>query len=782
GRATTRPSAASAPPAPLTSLVGVEPTLAQLGALLLQREVRLLSLLGPGGIGKTRLAIELARRVATAFADGAHFVDLTVLRDPATVAVTIGRTLEVQLGDGVDPDTQIKAHLRDQELLLVLDNFEHLLAAAPLVAALLSAAPRLKILVTSRAALHVYGEHEWVVAPLAVPDPASAHVESAAIELFVQRARAANSGFALTSDNTATIAELCVWMEGLPLAIELAAAQSKFFSPQAMLVRLAHAQRLRFLDHGPQHLPARQQTLRGMLEWSYRLLPPELQSLFRLLAVFVGGCTVEAVFAVGARIDGAKFGNSDQVQAGLIALADQSLLHQRLEPSGEPRFQTLETTREYAQEQLDLHAETSAAQRAHARHYLHWAEHGQAAPADSLETQAALLKREYANCQAAIAWAVEQREDEISLRFVAALWEFWTYYGHHSEGWRIAQSVIKQTVGRRDALRAHLFRLVGWLAHDLRDFTTMQPAFQSSFDISQALDDQQGIGLALHGLGSLARLRGQWQVAQSQLQRSLAIFQLLGDQEGHAWSLDHLGRLALSQGECSRAQSLFQTSHALFRSFSSRWGPIFTYGHQGRAAFYQGDLEAAGRWFSECSFAARASGAQRSPMAALTLNYLGAIAMEQGQSAQAHVLLAECLALSSDHGYVWCLETANFVLGRLAVGAGQPDVAVAHFKASLVLQQSLREPWRALLTLEACADLLLARSEVLAAARLCGAAEHLRSVCQVRQPPIYQSAYAATRQQLQIQLSPASLAETMLAGQTLTLEQAITYALRCLET
>jgi predicted ATPase len=774
-----RPPVGSSLPAPLTSLVGVESSLAQLGALALQREVRLLSLLGPGGIGKTRLAIELARRVATSFADGAHFVDLTVLHDPATVAVAIGRTLGVQMGDAADPDAQIKAHLRERELLLVLDNFEHLLAAARLVAELLSAAPRLKILVTSRAALHVYGEHEWVVAPLAVaPTPAA---DSAAIELFVQRARAANPGFALTSDNAATIAELCVWMEGLPLAIELAAAQSKFFSPQAMLVRLAHAQRLRFLDHGPHHLPARQQTLRGMLEWSYRLLTPEMQALFRLLAVFVGGCTVEAVFAVGAQIDGAPFGTVDQVQAGLIALAGQSLLHQRLEPNGEPRFQTLETTREYAQEQLEQHAETQAARRAHALHYRRWAEHVQAAPADSLETQATLLKREYANCQAAIAWAVEQREDDTSLRFVAALWEFWTYYGHHSEGWRIAQAVIKQTAGRHDALRAHLFRLVGWLAHDLRDFTTMQPSFQSSLDISQALGDQQGMALALHGLGSLARLRGEWPVAQSQLQRSLAIFQALPDQEGHAWSLDHLGRLALSQGDCAQAQTLFQASHALFRSFSSRWGPIFTYGHLGRVAFYQGDLGEAGGWFRECALAAKAAGAQRSPMAALTLSYLGAIAVEQGQRAQAQELLAECLALSGDHGYVWCLETANFVLGQLAFGAGQPEAAAAHFKASLVLQQSLREPWRALLSLEACASLLLARHEVLAAARLCGAAEHLRQVCQVLQPPIYQPSYAAMRQRLADHLSPASRSEAMLAGQPLSLEQALAYALRCLE-
>jgi predicted ATPase len=648
-------------PAPLTSLVGVEPALAELAPLILSGAARLLTLLGPGGIGKTRLAIELARRAAPAFADGAHFVDLTALREPDALAAAIGRALGALTGDVAEPDAQIKAYLREKTLLLLLDHFEHLLAAAPLVAELLEAAPRLAILVTSRAALHVYGEHEWVVPPLAGP-AAGADItqdipaDAPAVALFVQRARAANPGFALSADNAATVAELCAWMEGLPLAIELAAAQSKFFSPQAMLVRLAHAQRLRFLDHGPRNLPPRQQTLRGMLEWSYQLLAPDLQRLFRWLAVFVAGCTVEAVAAVAAQIDAGGLG---QVQAGLIALADQSLLHQRLEPSGEPRFQMLETTREYASEQLEQHGESLAIRRAHAWHYLGWAERIQAAPAGTLETQAELLVREYANCQAAIAWGLEQRDDELSLRFVAALWEFWTYYGHHSEGWRIAHAVIAQTAGRGGAMRAHLFRLVGWLAHDLRDFTTMQPSFQSSLEISQALGDQRGAGLAMHGLGSLARLRGHWPTAHSQLQRSLEIFQALGDQEGHAWSLDHLGRLAMSQGDFQQAQALFQASHELFGSLSSRWGPIFTSGHLGRAAFYQADLAAAARWLGECRAACREVGALRSPMAALTLSYLGAIAAEQDRPEQARELLAECLALSGDHGYRWCLDTAS---------------------------------------------------------------------------------------------------------------------------
>lgn len=326
-------------PVPLTNLVGAEATLQTLSHLLMRSEVRLLTLLGPGGIGKTRLSLELAHR----FHGEAGFVDLSGLRDPQQVAATVAASLGIKEGT----EAGLKAGLRSREFFLILDNFEQLLPARSLVTALLTAAPRLKILVTSRTALHLYGEHEFVVPPLAMSTLETVQeqqlwAQSPAVALFVQRAQAVSPTFVLNNENVAAVAELCLRTEGLPLAIELAAYQVKYFSPQAMLQRLTTA-RLDFLSQVPKRMPPHQQTLRAMLDWSFNLLPADLQTLFCQLSSLTGSFTVAEAQAV------CPGGNA---LTGLPALLDHSLLEQQPGPQGEPRFQMLGLAQEYAREKL----------------------------------------------------------------------------------------------------------------------------------------------------------------------------------------------------------------------------------------------------------------------------------------------------------------------------------------------------------------------------------------------------------------------------------------------
>ncbi len=435
----------SRPPVPLTPLIGLETTLQLLTRLLQRDDVRLLTLLGPGGIGKTRLSIELAHRMN----GNICFVDLSGLRDHLQVAAIVAQNLGLKDAE----NSSLKNHLGSQEFLLILDNFEQILPARNFVTELLAFAPQLKILVTSRTALHVHGEHEFVVPALGMPDRESITdqqlwVESPAVALFVQSAQAVNPVFSLTSDNIEAVAEICIQLDGLPLAIELAAHQVKYFSPQAMLARLSNA-RLNFLGQVPRQMPPHQQSMRDMLEWSFDLLPPDLQILFCRLAVFSGGSTIEATETVCSRLD---------AHAGLIALVDQSLLKQQIEQEGEPRFHMLGITREYALERLDIRGETDSLRRIHALYYLQLAERITNLK-DAHEREK--IQRESANLNTAICWTIDQRDGVLGLRFIIALWPHWMCAGKLQEGLQFTRVILDQTDGLDLPMREQVLQLVG---------------------------------------------------------------------------------------------------------------------------------------------------------------------------------------------------------------------------------------------------------------------------------------------------------------------------------
>src|SRR5882724_4514560 len=423
-------------PVQRTGFVGREKEVAAAKELLLRQDVRLVTVTGPGGIGKTRLAAQVASGLVESFPGGTHFVPLSSLSDPGLIASAIVQTLGIREAGGQSPLEILKENLQSSwqaPMLLVLDNFEHLIQAAPTVAELLAMAPNLKILVTSRAALHVYGEHEFPVPALALPDSRSQPTveilsQCPAVALFVQRAVAARPDFELSLENASAVTEICSRLDGLPLAIELAAARVKVLSPSSMRTRLAS--RLQLLTGGARDLPQRQQTLRAAMDWSYDLLSAAEQNLFRRLSVFVGGCNLEGAEAVCD-----TKGDLDlDLLDGIASLVDKSLVQQVEHAKGEPRFRMLETIREYALEKLETCGEKALTKRAHAAYCLVLAEE-QASEQSAEGTE--WLERftlEHANFRAGLEWLTETGDAEWGLRLGTALFRFWEMREYLAEG------------------------------------------------------------------------------------------------------------------------------------------------------------------------------------------------------------------------------------------------------------------------------------------------------------------------------------------------------------
>src|SRR5580704_10973748 len=415
-------------PVPVTAFVGREKEMEAVKVQLLRKDVRLVTVTGPGGIGKSRLAVEVARDLAEHFRAGVYFVPLAAVTDPSLITFAIAQALGLRETGGRSPLESLKEYLQNSlsvRMLILIDNFEHMLEAAPLLADLLALAPSLKILVTSRAALHVYNEHEFPVPPLALPDargslPLEVLSQYSAISLFVQRAVAVKPDFELTEENASAVAEICSRLDGLPLAIELAAARAKILSPSAMQSRLAS--RLQLLTGGSRDLPARQQTLRQAIDWSYDLLNESEQKLFRRLSVFMGGCTLEAVESVCD----AKEDLGLEVLDGMASMVDKSLVRQIEQADGEPRFVMLGTIREYGLEKMAASGEQPLTRRAHAAYCLVLAEDG--AAHDTGGKEFGWLERfdlELDNFRAALEWLTETGNAEWGLRLGVALFRFW---------------------------------------------------------------------------------------------------------------------------------------------------------------------------------------------------------------------------------------------------------------------------------------------------------------------------------------------------------------------
>jgi predicted ATPase/DNA-binding CsgD family transcriptional regulator len=646
---------------PRSPLIGRDHEVAAIQRLLLQDEVGLLTLTGPGGIGKTRLALQVAAKLLDHFVDGVYFVSLAPIREAGLVGVTIAQTLGLREAGGQPLLASLQDYIQARQMLLVLDNFEQVVAPASLVGTLLVGCRRLKLLVTSRATLHLYGEQEYAVPPLVLPDakrlsaigvdqlPSLGQV--AAVALFVQRARAVKPDFALTTTNVTAVAKICISVDGLPLAIELAAAKLKLFSPSALLARLQ--QRLTLLTGGAKDLPLRQRTLRANIAWSYDLLSPDEQALFRRLAVFAGGFTLEAAQAV-CSVDDDSSPESEQalgtaVLDGVASLVDQNLLKQMEQAENEPRFGMLETIREYGLEQLAASGEAEALRRRHAAFFLALAEALE--PALLGPDRAATLARlevEMDNLRAAMAWSqTELGSAEVGLRLAGALAWFAHFANHDGE----ARNWLLLALNRSSeptAARAKALWGTGLIGMPQGHAQMASTLLEESVALWRRLGDPRGLASSLREWGFAAFSQGDAAAAQRYCEESVSLWRAIGSQWDLALSLFVLACTVNLRGDQTPALALFEESRALFRDLRDGWGSAITLIGQSFVSGKRGDYTTARARLTEALTSWQDQQDKVSKTDALTL--LGEVIQLQGEPQQASGVYVECLLLSRELG------------------------------------------------------------------------------------------------------------------------------------
>ncbi|HEU5102458.1 MAG TPA: tetratricopeptide repeat protein [Roseiflexaceae bacterium] len=644
-------------PRPTTALTGRAREVEDVKAMLARAEVRLLTLSGAPGVGKTRLALEAASEVAGSFADGVTFVALAPLNDPGHMLAAIAHALGVELSGKQPLGDRLGHYLHARQVLLVLDNFEHMLVAAPQLTQLLIDAPRLKFLITSRVALELSGEHRYIVLPLGVPPAAhgqrqrltaaEAQERYAAVELFVQRARAVARTFTLTEANLQAVGEICRRLDGLPLAIELAAARAALFTPQELLSHLDD--RFTFLTSRARDLPSRHMTLGHAIDWSYNLLTPAEQLLFRRLGVFVGSCTIEAAQAV-CNADGAV---GNDIVEGIATLAASSLLQRQEGYDGRSRFGMLETVREYALEQLAASGEIETVRQRHAMYYLAQAEAAEREwdrPDEWAWLRRLVAVRE--NVRAALRWAIEMRDTATALRLNAGLFSFWTTCSALSEarGWLEAALALPHPGDAQELLAAEakVLNVVGYVAAELGDLAQASACFERGLTLYRALADNRGIAWSLRGCAVVHRLRGEDVSAEQLLDKSLQLCQSSGDQWGIAWSLYALAFLQLTYGDPARAQLALEDALVHLQQQGMLFGVVRTLLALGYARFTQGDFEGAEARYLEALALSRET--PLLPIITDGLERLGLVAAEQGRLIRAARLWGAAEALREATG------------------------------------------------------------------------------------------------------------------------------------
>jgi predicted ATPase/DNA-binding CsgD family transcriptional regulator len=656
-------------PAQPTPLIGRERDVASVAHLLRDTDVRLLTLTGTAGVGKTRLALQVAVDTIDDFTDGIYFVPLASISDPGLVVPAITQTLGLGETANLPLLDLLNAYLQHKHLLLLLDNFEQIVIAAPLLAQLLETCPEVKMMATSREMLHLRAEHQYSVPPLALPDlkqlpGMEALPQCAAVELFLRRAQAVKPDFQMSAADARAIAEICVRLEGLPLAIELAAARISVLSPQSLLARLGH--RFQILTQGPQDVHKRQQTLHNAIQWSYDLLSAEEQQLFRRLSAFVGGCTLESIEAVCAAL-------GDRAEPALNSVASligKSLLYRTEQEGNEPRLLMLETIREYGLEALAASGEMDVTQHAHAQYYLALAEEAESKLV-SAEQLAWLdrLEREHTNLRAAMRWLLEQAGHagtggveqsigdgkEMALRLAGALWFFWPIRGHFSEGRIFLEYALAAGEGVATTVRAKALYGAMALAFLQGDYSHAEVCGEESLKLHRELAVQYpqeatfklGLAAMLHGLGYLALLKGDYATVHALCEESLPLLKQVGDRWRIPEALLLLAHACDGRGDYAGARAMCEESLVLSREIG------------------------------ECS-----------GMAQILLS-LGYFAYRQHDYAAARLHYEESLAVSQELGAQWLTASCLLGLGEVALAQGQPTWAPRLWGAAEGLRETL---------------------------------------------------------------------------------------------
>jgi predicted ATPase/class 3 adenylate cyclase/Tfp pilus assembly protein PilF len=720
-----------------TPLVGREKEVSEVCNLLRSGETRLLTLTGPGGTGKTRLALQAAADLLEDFPDGTFFVQLATLTDADLFISAVAETLGVRETGEQALDDSLKNYLSERRMLLVLDNFEQVLEAAPTVTELLTVAPELKVLTTSRAPLGLYGEHEFPVPPLSMPDlkrppPLERLTQYEAVGLFVERARALKPDFSITNESAPAVAEICVRLDGLPLAIELAAARIKMLPPRAMLQRLGS--RLKLLTGGARDLPERQRTLRATIEWSHALLDEGERVLFARLSVFSGGRTLEAIEA----ICDAEGDLPVETFEGVSSLLDKSLLRQEEGPGGEPRFVMLETVHEFAREKLRQSAEAEEIKRVHAEYFLNLAE--EADPELRGPDQLQWLERleaEHDNMRAALTWALELKEVELALRLGGALWWFWWMRSHNSEGRRWLEAALVMDGRGSPEVRAMALAGVGYLGLEQGDLDRAKEVCEEGLELlaHEGREASEAKLILLAGLGWVVWEREEYEQAKQLFEESLAPSREMRDTWWLATSLSNLAVVSHFLGNSEKATELYEQSMDLFRE--------------------QGDK----RRLATC------------------LNNLAMVVCSQGELGRAAKLIEEAVALLKELGARGVVSIGLCNLGWIALLQDDLGRAADLYRESLSLSWETGVNPVVQRTLEGLACVAGAEGEAQRAARLWGAAQTLHETKGIPRDTDFLDEADARISAVRLGMREEAWEEAWRKGRGMTLDEAVSYAM-----
>jgi predicted ATPase/transcriptional regulator with XRE-family HTH domain len=824
-------------PAQLTPLVGRSGEVAAIREPLMRPEVRLVTLIGPGGIGKTRLALQVGTELEGAFTAGVTAVMLVTVRDAALVAPTVAQALRLQEVANQSHQDHLMAFLHQRNMLLVLDNFEQILDAAALVKQLLEACPQLSILVTSRAALHVPGDHEFPVPPLPLPPPAADagyEIAGSAVELFLQRAQAVDPDFRLTADNLATVNAICARLDGLPLAIELAAARMKLLTPQALLVRLGRRLDVSRTAPDGRDESDRHRTLRATLVWSHDLLSKEEKGFFRRLAVFSGGFGVEAAESVCARDQE----GGQEVLEVLAGLVDESLVRRVKDADGEPRLTMLDTIHEYARERLEESGEAETVRRRHAEFFLRMAEGIGSALEPALErrgytdrtwSEYDAIQTEHDNMRAALAWSLDGGDDgELALRLAVALARFWEARGYWREGRSWLERALARTARSGDTVsRARALSDLAAVANAQGDLAAAHVAGERGVELLRGLGDKRGLARALAELGWTVLQRGDPDRARSLYEEQVALWREVGNLPATARALDMLSWVELRQGNTAAARQRLEKALATVRDLAVEQDPqhtitnVYILRDLANLEWWEGDEKAARKLTEETLALARTTGDDDVLVSVLSLlsrapaqrgdyelawslteeslrlaralgreegfgtvgwaaNFLGDIARAKGDLAQAEALYEESRDHWEQEGNTQGRAIALHNLGHVALSRGEVAPAEAYLAESLRLFHALRFDWSVADALAGLAGVACHQGRFERAARLFGAAQAIHDAIDKSGQAAEPANRAAWERDIALgrdQIDEGPWDESWAAGAGMSLEETVAAAL-----